>query len=110
MNVALTDIGIEQKDLSSVNAALRALCGRYYIRKLKVFGSTLHRTNQPGSDIDLLVEFEPGRTPGFAFARIARELSELLGATVDLHTEASLSKYFRPQVVQEAQPIYANEE
>ena len=110
MKIGLSDIGIKEKDSTVVNAALRDLCGKYHIRSLKVFGSVLKRTNKPQSDVDLLVKFEPGHTPGFAFARIADELADLLGMTVDLHTEASLSKYFRRQVVQEAQVIYAEEE
>ena len=110
MTIALSDIGIQETDLSVVNAALRDLCRKYHIRSLRVFGSVLDGTNRLLNDIDILVEFEPGRTPGFAFARIADELSDLLGAPVDLHTEASLSKYFRGQVVQGAQVLYAEEE
>ena len=64
----------------------------------------------PESDIDLLVEFKSGKTPGFVFARIADELTVILGSPVDLHTAASLSKYFRHLVVEEAKVLYDEEE
>ena len=85
---------------------IEALCKKYHIAKLSLFGSELHGDNTPASDVDLLVEFEVGHTPGFAFAALQRELSEALGRTVDLHTSASLSQYFRSNVVREAQPVY----
>ena len=60
----------------------------------------------PESDVDVLVEFEPGKTPGYGFFRIERELSGLLGREVDLNTTGCLSKYFRDEVVAEAEPVY----
>jgi hypothetical protein len=54
----------------------------------------------------VLVEFQPGTRVGLAFIRIQDELSAVLGRTVDLHTPASLSKYFRDQVLREAEPLY----
>jgi len=75
-----------------------------------VFGSTISGIRTPKSDIDLLVEFKSGKTPGFAYSRIADELTAILGAPVDLHTAASLSKYFRHEVVAEARVLYAEEE
>jgi hypothetical protein len=61
---------------------------------------------RPESDIDVLVEFQPGIRVGLAFIRMQDELSAVLGRTVDLHTPASLSKYFRDQVLREAEPLY----
>ena len=90
--------------------ALRDVCQKYHIRRLMVFGSTADGSRSPESDIDLLVEFEKGHTPGFAYARIAEELTEILETPVDLHTPASLSKYFRQQVIAEARVMYAEEE
>ena len=58
------------------------------------------------SDIDILVEFEPGKTPGLAIIRIEDELSHLLGRVVDLRTPKDLSRYFRDWVLQEAMVIY----
>jgi uncharacterized protein len=87
---------------------LATLCRRYRIRRLSLFGSTPKRTNRPDSDVDLLVEFEPGATPGLlAMARIENELSSLLGGRkVDLRTAGDLSRYFRDEVVRAAEPQY----
>jgi uncharacterized protein len=89
--------------------ALATLCRRHHIRKLSLFGSTLKGTARPDSDIDLLVEFEPGETPGLmALAGIEIELSELAGGRkVDLRTAHELSPYFRNDVVAEAVIQYA---
>ena len=67
---------------------IAAVCLRYHIRTLALFGSVLREDFSSNSDVDVLVEFEPGRTPGFfALARIARELSPLFGGReVDLRT------------------------
>lgn len=90
-------------------AALAALCQRWSIRRLALFGSTLKGNARPDSDVDLLVEFEPGKTPGLlGMARIEADLSALLGGRrVDLRTAADLSRYFRDEVLREAQVQYA---
>ena len=88
---------------------IAALCRRHHIRRLALFGSVLHGTARPDSDVDVLVEFEPGRTPGLAFFGIQRELSDLVGRPVDLNTPADLSRYYRDEVIAEARPIYAQE-
>jgi hypothetical protein len=89
-------------------ATLSELCRKHHIRKLSLFGSTLKGTARPDSDIDLLVEFEPGaRTTLFDMAQIEIELSELLGGRkVDLRTAQDLSRYFRDEVVRTAEPQY----
>ncbi len=87
--------------------ALSGLCRRHHIRRLALFGSVLTEDFGPDSDVDILVEFEPGRTPGFAFFAIQEELSELLHRPVDLQTPAFLSPYFRDQVRAEARVLYA---
>jgi len=83
-----------------------AFCHRHGIRRLAVFGSALRDDFGPHSDIDVLVEFEPGRTPGLAFFSMQDELSRLFNRVVDLHTPASLSRYFRDQVLSEAEDQY----
>ncbi len=95
--------------LFSDDKALAQLCQRHHIRRLALFGSTLKGTNRPGSDVDLLVEFEPEATPGLiAMAGIAMELSsQLQGRRVDLRTAQDLSRYFRDDVVRTAQVQYA---
>ena len=79
------------------------------IRRLSLFGSTLKGTNRPDSDVDLLVEFEPGKEPGLlALAGIEAELSALAGGrAVDLRTSQDLSRHFRDDVVRTAEVQYA---
>jgi hypothetical protein len=89
--------------------ALAALCRRHAIRRLSLFGSRLKGRARPDSDVDLLVEFEPGREPGLlGLAGIEAELSKLLGGrAVDLRTPEDLSRYFREEVVRSAEVQYA---
>ena len=82
-------------------------CTRHHVRRLALFGSVLRPDFGGGSDIDVLVEFAPGHTPGFAFFAIQEELSELIGRRVDLHTPGFLSRYFRERVRAEAHVLYA---
>lgn len=87
--------------------AIARFCQERGIRRLSIFGSALRDDFEPGrSDLDVLVEFLPGRTPGWDFVRYERELSELIGAKVDLNTAGFLSKYFRDEVFAEAETIY----
>ena len=90
--------------------ALADLCRRNGIRRLSLFGSRLKGTSRPDSDVDLLVEFESGSIPTLLdMARMERELSALLGGlTVDLRTAEDLSRYFRDEVVQQAQEQYVS--
>lgn len=81
-------------------------CRRHHIRRLALFGSVLRDDFTPDSDVDVLVEFEPGKTPGFAFFSMQEELSAILGRRVDLTTARSLSKYFRDEVLAEAEELY----
>ncbi len=86
---------------------LAEFCRKHGIRKLSVFGSVLHGTNRPDSDLDLLVEFEPDVRIGmFGFAGVEIEISDLLKTKVDLRTPEDLSQYFRQQVVDEAEVLY----
>jgi predicted nucleotidyltransferase len=85
---------------------LAEFCRRNHIRRLALFGSVLRDDFTPGSDVDVLVEFEPGHTPGLAFITIQDELADLLGRRVDLNTPACLSPYFRQEVLDEAEVLY----
>ena len=89
-------------------AALASLCRRRHIRRLSLYGSELKGETHPGSDIDLLVEFSRGAKPSFLdLAEIEQELSALLsGRRVDLRTAEDLSRYFRDQVLREAEIQY----
>ena len=81
-------------------------CRRNHIRRLAFFGSVLRDDFRPESDVDVLVEFEPGTRLGFAFFGIEQELSQILGRRVDLRTPQELSKYFRDEVLAEAEEVY----
>lgn len=81
-------------------------CRTNHIRLLALFGSVLRQDFGEDSDVDVLVEFEPGHVPGLAFFRLERELSELLGRKVDLNTPGFLSDYFRDEVLAEAEVQY----
>jgi hypothetical protein len=86
---------------------LADLCRRHHIRRLALFGSVLRDDFRADSDVDVLVEFEPGHTPGLGFFAIQEELSRLLDRPVDLHTPAFLSPYFRDQVRHDSRVLYA---
>ena len=87
--------------------AIAAFCERNHIRKLSLFGSVLRDDFGPESDIDVLVEFEPGITPGLAFFAMRDELSEIVGRKVDFLTEGSLNKYIRDGILADARPVHA---
>jgi uncharacterized protein len=84
---------------------LAAFCRRHNIRRLSLFGSVLREDFRPDSDVDVLVEFEPGKVPGLIrLAGMELELSELLGGRqVDMNTPRCLSPYFRDRVEKEAE-------
>ncbi len=85
---------------------LTAFCKRNHVRRMALFGSVLRDDFRPDSDVDVLVEFEPGHVPGLAFFGMQDELSKLLGRTVDLNTPGFISTYFRDDVLREAQNVY----
>jgi len=82
-------------------------CRRNHVRKLSLFGSVLRDDFGSDSDVDVLVEFEPGHVPGLSFLSMEEELSKILGRKADLNTSGFLSPYFREQVLSEAEEHYA---
>jgi len=86
---------------------LAEYCRKHHIKRLSLFGSVLRDDFRSDSDIDILVEFEPGHVPGFAIIDMEAELSQLVGRKVDLRTANELSRYFRDKVVREAKVQYA---
>lgn len=85
-------------------------CRRNHIRKLALFGSVLRDDFRPDSDVDVLVEFEPGKTPGFAFITMQDELKEILKRDVDLLTfksiESSRNYIRREAILSSAREVY----
>ncbi len=96
-------------DIQLPRDKIAGFCKRNQIHKLSVFGSALQGDFRDDSDIDLLVEFQPGQAPSlFDLARMERELSTLLGGRrVDLRTPKELSRYFREEVLSSARVQYA---
>ncbi len=87
---------------------IAAFCRRHRIRRLALFGSVLRGDFGPDSDVDVLVEFEPDARVGlFELYDMEQELSRMMGGrTVEINTPRSLSKYFRDQVLAEAETQY----
>ena len=88
--------------------ALAAVCHRHHIRRLAVFGSRARGDAQPDSDVDVVVEFEPGMTPGLGMETVAEALQPVLGGRrVDLVTQRGLSPRLREHILATAVPLYA---
>lgn len=91
----LTRLGVDEQPLAD-------FCRQHQIRKLGFFGSVREERFGPDSDVDVLVEFEPGQRMGLLrLAGIELELGQLLGRKADLRTVPDLSRYFREEVVRE---------
>jgi predicted nucleotidyltransferase len=88
-------------------ARLAAVCARYGIARLMIFGSVARGTAEPSSDVDVLYELQFGRRLGWEIEDLSDELSELFGRPVDLVSRASLHERLRAAVLAEAQPLYA---
>jgi hypothetical protein len=87
--------------------ALAEFCRRRRIRKLAFFGSVLRDDFGPASDVDVLVEFEPGARVGLiGLAGIENELSDLLGRRAEIHTVKGLNPHFRDEVLSAAEVQY----
>ena len=95
--------------IDASSARIEEFCRNNHIKKLALFGSVLRDDFRPDSDIDVLVEFEPGKVPGLlGLARMERELSAIFGdRRVDIRTAEDLSPYFLDDVVESAEIQYA---
>ena len=87
---------------------IAGFCRKHHIQRLSLFGSVLRDDFGPDSDVDVLVEFLPGHTPGFfSLFDMETEFSDLLGGRkADIRTSQDLSRYFRDQVIREASVQY----
>jgi uncharacterized protein len=99
---------MRQSQISIPKSLLADFCHRHHIRKLSLFGSISRDDFRDESDIDVLVEFEQGFTPGLEFFAMESELSNLLGRKVDLNTPGFLSSHFRYEVEKEAEVEYVS--
>ena len=86
---------------------VRDYCRQHHIQRLALFGSVPRGEASDDSDLDILVEFEPGHVPGLAFIRMQDELSDLFGGRrVDLVTPRFLNHRIRERVREEAVVLY----
>lgn len=96
-----------KKSLAGIDPhQIEAFCQKHNIRKLAFFGSVVRDDFGPQSDIDILVEFEPGHIPGYNFFLLEAELSQLLGRKVDLQTTNFLSPEIRNRALAETVVAY----
>lgn len=94
----------------NLDMTLASFCEQNGIARLCLYGSVSRQSDHADSDIDLLVEFLPGRVPGLLkLALISQQLSDQFfdGREVDLRTASDLSSYFRTQVASEAKELFA---
>jgi predicted nucleotidyltransferase len=100
-SVQLGDAQIDENKLAE-------LCRNYGVRELSLFGSAVRGEMRPGSDIDIMVEFDPGARIGLLkFESLSEDLEALVGRKVDLVTKRGLKAWIRPQVLKEARIVYA---
>lgn len=92
--------------LASHQGSIEGLCRKYHVARLALFGSTSRGEAKESSDLDLLVSFQQGKTPGLGFFTFQEELKDVLGLPVDLNTPEDLSRHFRDQVLREARVVY----
>jgi len=98
---------MNQNRIHVPRAAIAEFCRRHHIRKLSLYGSVLRDDFRPDSDIDVLVDFEPGHTVGWDIIDIEEELSGLLGGhKVDMVPEKYLNRRLRPLVLPTAEVQY----
>jgi uncharacterized protein len=96
----LGDAEVDESKLADV-------CRRYGVKELSLFGSAVRGELGPGSDIDVMVEFDPGARIGLLkFESLSENLEALLGRKIDLVTKRGLKAWIRPQVLKEARVVY----
>lgn len=99
---------MKYRDIEIPEEQIADFCRRHRIRRLSLFGSILRDDFREDSDVDVLVEFDPAASIGLNFFAIEKELSDLIGRKVDLNTPGFLSKYFRNEILAEAQDHYVS--
>jgi predicted nucleotidyltransferase len=85
---------------------IQDFCRRHHIKRMWLFGSVVDDRFRPDSDVDVLVDFEEGRAPGWAFATLHEELEPIWGRKVDLSTPDEFRPSRREQILAKAKIIY----
>ncbi len=99
---------LEFGDTQFDGPSLAEVCRRYDVKELSVFGSAVRGEIRPESDIDIMVEFEPGVRVGLIkFQSLVDELEALIGRRVDLVTKRGLKPWVRSEVLKDARVVYA---
>ena len=93
-----------QELLKQKHAEILRIAGRYGAHNVRVFGSVARAEADEHSDIDFLVEMEPGRSL-FDLGGMQSELETALGRPVDVVTERGLKARIRARVLREAVPV-----
>jgi predicted nucleotidyltransferase len=102
------DQTLQLGDTEVDGSLLAEVCRRYGVKELSLFGSAVRGEMGPESDLDIMVEFEPGvRTGLIKFESLAEELESLAGRRIDLVTKRGLKPWVRPQALKDARVIYA---
>ena len=98
--------------LDEIKSRLAPFCQRHGIARLEVFGSLARGESQPGSDIDLLVTFQPQVHLGWDFFELHKEIEDILGCEVDLLTRRSVEQdenaIRRRSILQSTREIYTS--
>ena len=96
-----------QKNINIDRKKIGEFCRKNGIRRLSLFGSVLRDDFRPDSDVDVLVEFEPGRTLGYEFFQMEIDLAQIFGRPVDFVTIDFVSPFIRDKVRSQAETVYA---
>jgi predicted nucleotidyltransferase len=104
----LFSVIMQQPHVQFPQGFIESFCERHHIKKLSLFGSVLRSDFRPDSDVDVLAEFYPGKTPSlFDMVDLELELAMVLGRKVDLRTPSDIGRFMRPRILGEAVLQYA---
>jgi len=102
-----TGLPMVPKNIPATEAQIAEFCRRHHIRKLSFFGSVLGPNFRPDSDVDVLVEFDTGHTPGLNVYEIEQELSQLCGGRrIDMVNPKYINRWLKDIVLSTAESAY----